>query len=165
MLAEPDCQSTSAEVSSLIRVMVVDDSAIARGLIVQMLERHAPITVVARAANGEAALAELNRTSVDVVILDLEMPVMDGMTALPLMGDRARIAQDAHGGRGQRPLIPAGLGSQKVRLAEFIRPTLASSTYRASMPRWHPGRWMRPARQKRRLSCEQSGRLLRDPGP
>ncbi len=85
MLAEPDCQSTSAEVSSLIRVMVVDDSAIARGLIVQMLERHRPITVVARAANGEAALAELHRTPVDVVILDLEMPVMDGMTALPLM--------------------------------------------------------------------------------
>lgn len=68
-----------------IRVMVVDDSAIVRGLIVQMLERSPGLQVVARAANGEAAVAEMDRTQVDVVILDLEMPVMDGMTALPLL--------------------------------------------------------------------------------
>lgn len=65
--------------------MVVDDSAIVRGLIVQMLEREPGIRVVGRAANGEAALSELDRIEVDVVILDLEMPVMDGMTALPLI--------------------------------------------------------------------------------
>ena len=41
--------------------------------------------VVARAANGQAALDELKRTQVDVVVLDIEMPVMDGMTALPLL--------------------------------------------------------------------------------
>ena len=42
--------------------MVVDDSAIVRGLIVQMLERCADIRVVARAANGEAAVAAIDRT-------------------------------------------------------------------------------------------------------
>ena len=68
-----------------VRVMVVDDSAIVRGLIVQMLEKCADIRVVARAANGEAAVAELERTEADVIVLDLEMPVMDGMTALPLL--------------------------------------------------------------------------------
>lgn len=65
--------------------MVVDDSAIVRGLIVQTLEREPALRVVARAANGEAALIELARTAVDVVVLDIEMPVMDGLTALPLI--------------------------------------------------------------------------------
>jgi two-component system chemotaxis response regulator CheB len=68
-----------------VRVMVVDDSAIVRGLIVQTLERDPALRVVARAANGEAALIELARTAVDVVVLDIEMPVMDGLTALPLI--------------------------------------------------------------------------------
>ena len=62
--------------------MVVDDSAIVRGLIVQTLERDPALRVVARAANGEAALIELARTAVDVVVLDIEMPVMDGLTAI-----------------------------------------------------------------------------------
>ncbi len=68
--------------------MVVDDSAIVRGLIVQTLERDPALSVVARAANGEAALAELARTPVDVVVLDIEMPVMDGLIALPLILQR-----------------------------------------------------------------------------
>lgn len=68
-----------------VRVMVVDDSAIVRGLIIQMLEKSPDIVIAARAANGEAALAELGRVEVDVIVLDLEMPVMDGMTALPLL--------------------------------------------------------------------------------
>lgn len=71
--------------ASPVRVMVVDDSAIVRGLIIQMLEKHVDIQIVARAANGEVAVAELGRTEVDVIVLDLEMPVMDGMTALPLL--------------------------------------------------------------------------------
>lgn len=65
--------------------MVVDDSAIVRGLIIQMLEKCPDIRIVARAPNGEAAVAELARTEADVIVLDLEMPVMDGMTALPLL--------------------------------------------------------------------------------
>ncbi len=65
--------------------MVVDDSAIVRGLIIQMLEKSPDIRIVARAANGEAAVTELARTEADVIVLDLEMPVMDGMTALPLL--------------------------------------------------------------------------------
>lgn len=68
--------------------MVVDDSAVVRGLIVQTLERDPALSVVARAANGEAALVELARTAVDVVVLDIEMPVMDGLTALPLILQR-----------------------------------------------------------------------------
>lgn len=65
------------------RVMVVDDSAIVRGLISRHLGAAPGIEVAGTAANGEIALRELHRHPVDVVILDLEMPVMDGMTALP----------------------------------------------------------------------------------
>lgn len=65
--------------------MVVDDSAVVRGLIARSLDEDPVITVVARAENGQAALIQMDHVEMDVVILDLEMPVMDGMTALPLM--------------------------------------------------------------------------------
>lgn len=65
-----------------IRVMVVDDSAVVRGLISRQLNAESGIGVVATAANGELALAELARREIHVVVLDIEMPVMDGLTAL-----------------------------------------------------------------------------------
>ena len=71
-----------------IRVMVVDDSAVIRGLFSTMLESDPDITVVASANNGEMALNLLrrsgeNKVEVDVVTLDIQMPVMDGLVALP----------------------------------------------------------------------------------
>ena len=68
-----------------IRVMVCDDSAVIRGAIVRMLEADPAIRVVARPGNGRAAVDELARTPVDVLVLDIEMPVLDGITALPLL--------------------------------------------------------------------------------
>jgi len=65
------------------RVMVVDDSAVIRGFITRALERDPEIGVVASANNGEVAVRRVARGDIDVVILDIEMPVMDGMTALP----------------------------------------------------------------------------------
>lgn len=67
------------------RVMVVDDSAVIRGLVTRSLEEDPDIAVVASVANGEMAVKALGRNRVDVVILDIEMPVMDGLTALPLL--------------------------------------------------------------------------------
>lgn len=68
-----------------IRVMVCDDSAVIRGAIVRMLEADPAIRVVARPGNGRVAIEELARTPVDVLVLDIEMPVLDGITALPLL--------------------------------------------------------------------------------
>lgn len=68
---------------SVCRVMVVDDSAVIRGFIRRTLEEDDQIEVVSSAGNGKAAVECLGRTPVDVIILDIEMPVMDGMTALP----------------------------------------------------------------------------------
>ena len=63
--------------------MVVDDSAIVRGLITRRLQTEPDIVVAASASNGEMAIVELQRHPVDVIVLDIEMPVMDGLTALP----------------------------------------------------------------------------------
>ena len=68
-----------------IRVMLCDDSATVRAILARLLEAEPGIRVVHRAADGKAALAALAETRPDVVLLDLEMPVMDGMTALPLI--------------------------------------------------------------------------------
>jgi two-component system chemotaxis response regulator CheB len=65
--------------------MVCDDSAVIRGAVSRMLDADPAVQVVARVANGQMALEELKRTPVDVVVLDIEMPVMDGLTALPLL--------------------------------------------------------------------------------
>lgn len=66
-----------------IHVMVVDDSAVIRGLLTRTLEADPAIRVVASVGNGQMALNALQRCDVDVAILDVEMPVMDGMSALP----------------------------------------------------------------------------------
>jgi len=68
-----------------VRVMVVDDSAVVRGLVTRMLEADPHLTVVASVGNGQMAINALERHDVEVAILDIEMPVMDGLTALPLL--------------------------------------------------------------------------------
>ncbi len=65
--------------------MVCDDSAVIRGAITRMLEADPGVRVVAKAANGQQAVEALQRMAIDVVVLDIEMPVMDGMQALPLL--------------------------------------------------------------------------------
>jgi two-component system, chemotaxis family, protein-glutamate methylesterase/glutaminase len=69
--------------SQPIAVMVVDDSAIVRGLITRTLKSDSRIDVVASCSNGEMAVTQAARRSLDIIILDIEMPVMDGLTALP----------------------------------------------------------------------------------
>ncbi len=65
------------------RVMVVDDSLVIRGFITRALESDPHFKVVATASNGQIALDTLRRVSADVIILDIEMPIMDGLTAIP----------------------------------------------------------------------------------
>lgn len=67
------------------RVMVVDDSAIIRGFLCRYLSEDPAIEVVTTANNGKVALQQLDAFDVDVVVLDIEMPEMDGLTALPKM--------------------------------------------------------------------------------
>ena len=72
-----------------VRVMVVDDSAIVRGLVTRMLAVDPRVTVTASCSNGQMAIAQAARRLADVVILDIEMPVMDGLAALPRLLEAA----------------------------------------------------------------------------
>jgi len=65
------------------QVLIVDDSAVIRGTIRKWLESDPSIEVAGSAANGEVAIREAAKLRPDVILLDIEMPVMDGMTALP----------------------------------------------------------------------------------
>ncbi|MDT8387923.1 MAG: chemotaxis response regulator protein-glutamate methylesterase [Thiogranum sp.] len=67
------------------RVLVVDDSGFFRRRIVEILETDARIKVVGTAANGKEAVQLVKELSPDVVTMDIEMPVMDGITALRLI--------------------------------------------------------------------------------
>jgi DNA-binding NarL/FixJ family response regulator len=64
-----------------IRVLVVDDHAILREGICSLLERQEDIEVVGEAANGLEALARVAESAPDLVLMDLAMPVMDGLEA------------------------------------------------------------------------------------
>ncbi len=66
-----------------IRVMVVDDALVIRGMLSRIIEEEAGLSVIASVGDGERALQSLQRHDVDVVVLDIEMPRMDGLTALP----------------------------------------------------------------------------------
>jgi len=66
----------------LIRVVVVDDSAFMRKAISTMLEKDPEIKVVGTANNGSVGLERIRELDPDVVTLDIEMPVMDGLSAL-----------------------------------------------------------------------------------
>lgn len=69
--------------SGRIRVMVVDDSAVIRGLVSRWIEEDPRMEVCGRFANGQAALSGIAESAPDVILLDIDMPVMDGLSALP----------------------------------------------------------------------------------
>ncbi len=66
----------------MINVVVIDDSAFMRKAISTMLEKDPGIKVVATARDGEEGLKKIRLHNPDVVTLDIEMPKMDGLTAL-----------------------------------------------------------------------------------
>jgi two-component system chemotaxis response regulator CheB len=83
-LAVPSVSSAIATADP-IRVMVVDDSVVVRGLVSRWIEEEPGLTVAASLRNGRDAVDQLDRVDPDVVILDIEMPELDGISALPLM--------------------------------------------------------------------------------
>ena len=71
--------------SENIRVMVVDDSVVIRGLVSRWLGEEDGIEIAAKHSNGLKAVNDIVNCDPDVVVLDIEMPEMDGMTALEKM--------------------------------------------------------------------------------
>lgn len=68
--------------SQTARILVVDDSVVARRIISEILDDEEGFEVVGTAANGRIALAKIPRLKPDLITLDVEMPEMDGLEAL-----------------------------------------------------------------------------------
>src|SRR5215510_6578192 len=73
-----------------IRVMVVDDAVVVRGLLTRWIEAEDGLHVVGSMRSGREAVEQLERTNPDVVILDVDMPDTDGITALPRLLEKKR---------------------------------------------------------------------------
>ena len=73
-----------------IRVMIVDDAVVVRGLVTRWIEAEPGLKVVASLRTGREAVDQLLRHNPDVVILDIEMPDLDGIEALPLLLEKKR---------------------------------------------------------------------------
>lgn len=69
----------------LVKVIVIDDSAFMRKSLTHMLESDPEIRVVATAHDGREGIDKINTFKPDIVTLDIEMPGMDGLTALKLI--------------------------------------------------------------------------------
>jgi two-component system, chemotaxis family, protein-glutamate methylesterase/glutaminase len=70
------------------RVMLVDDSAVVRGLVSRWLGEVPGLAVVGGAADGQSALDQLDALRPDLLLLDLDMPGLDGLAALPRLLSR-----------------------------------------------------------------------------
>lgn len=68
-----------------INVLVVDDSSVIRVTLTRILSEDSQINVIGTAFNGIAALHEIKKQQPDIVLLDVEMPEMDGITVLPII--------------------------------------------------------------------------------
>lgn len=69
----------------MVKVMVVDDSVVIRGLVSRWIAEDDQLECVAKCANGQIGVDKAKQLNPDVIVLDIEMPVMDGISALPLL--------------------------------------------------------------------------------
>src|SRR6266478_2951941 len=79
-----------ATAQDLIRVMIVDDAVVVRGLVSRWVDEEPGLKIVASLRSGREAVDQLMRVNPDVVILDIEMPDLDGLSALPLLLEKKR---------------------------------------------------------------------------
>src|SRR3954471_439433 len=79
------CTQVDVATAGPIRVVVVDDSYDLRLLVRLALEREADFTIVAEAADGSAGVEAVGAHKPHLVLLDIAMPVMDGLQALTLI--------------------------------------------------------------------------------
>ena len=68
---------------NLIKVMIVDDSVVVRGLVSRWVKEEPGMVAIGKCSNGQIAIQEAADLLPDVIILDIEIPVMNGIDALP----------------------------------------------------------------------------------
>jgi two-component system, chemotaxis family, protein-glutamate methylesterase/glutaminase len=84
-VALASCSTSSTTRQEPLRVMVVDDSVVIRGLISRWIASEPDMVVVASLRTGRDAVNQIDRVNPDVAVLDIEMPELDGISALPLL--------------------------------------------------------------------------------
>ena len=100
--------SRPAADQSRLRLMIVDDSAIARAVLSRMVSSQSDLEVVALAANVQEALSALQRARFDIVLLDVEMPGISGLDAIPEILKR---------GRGARVIVVSSMADEGAEAA------------------------------------------------
>ena len=73
-----------------IRVMVVDDALVVRSLLARWVDAESDMQVVASLRTGREAVSHIEQSQADVVVLDIDMPELDGISALPLLLQKKR---------------------------------------------------------------------------
>lgn len=79
---EGDKNTVAEKDTASLRVLIVDDSSMMCRILTDMLESDKGIKVIGTAKNGEEALDKIDRFKPDLITLDVNMPVMDGSTAI-----------------------------------------------------------------------------------
>src|SRR5438045_6733979 len=87
LVTPPAAKSTLQEP---LRVMVVDDSVVIRGLISRWVGSEPDMVVAGSLRTGRDAVNQLERINPDVAVLDIEMPELDGIWALPQLLGKTR---------------------------------------------------------------------------
>lgn len=125
----------------MINIIVAEDHGLIRQALVEMLETTGDVKIIAQAENGEQLLKALTTTSADLVIMDLQMPKVDGLEALERMKREAiksppvLILSADDGERSIRSALKAGAkgyvpkNADRQELAFAIRSILEGKTY------------------------------------
>ena len=75
-----------SEPSRVLRVVIVDDEQLARSILRELIAPHADIEIVAECANGFEAVKKIAEHKPDLLLLDVQMPKLDGFDVLELIG-------------------------------------------------------------------------------
>ena len=136
----PMTTSTSRPIPAPARVLIVDDSIVARSVLGRMIEATRRFVVAAAVSDARAALAFLDAHDVEIILLDIDMPGIDGLTALPdvlAAGNGAKVlivssaAEDGAGATIQAlalgaadTLVKPGVGAFRGRFAKMLEERL-----------------------------------------
>jgi two-component system, chemotaxis family, protein-glutamate methylesterase/glutaminase len=90
MSTVPAAVSPASRTGKPLRVMVVDDAIVVRSLLGRWIDAEPDMQIIASLRDGREAVASIDHSDADVVLLDIDMPEIDGISALPLLLQKKR---------------------------------------------------------------------------